>query len=381
MAASSQYHRGAAAPPSHYHALSNDHEHLYTGLATSWNSSHGPLSRAPAGSALLQRFSPSAHRPPAHYVDYSGPSDYVGSNPQQQWPPAYNRSASQAWSPNVNENSFASRSLSYSEADDRSPAPQANTHSQPSRQHDNTDPSQGAHHEHHAATVSTGIYRHRRALTSCENAVMASNAPAFPVDAPTLAPLLNYANPNMHVSPTHVLPHVAATWAPAPNTEISSVAPQHAFSHPVDALPSDVALGGPGPLPGSAWSMPSSGPDNATAVVYEQLPETTQLWPVEPDPHQFGHMHSILPNPVPHGTTVTRGRRAQPKKTAAKVPAAFVARQQKSKVSKRRGPLDEQGRQKTHNMRKLKMSCLRCRFYKSGVGADLARLLLLTNAH
>jgi len=56
-----------------------------------------------------------------------------------------------------------------------------------------------------------------------------------------------------------------------------------------------------------------------------------------------------------------------PKKKTAKVPSSFVERQEKMKVSKRRGPLQEKQREKTHTMRKTKRICVRCRFYKSGV--------------
>jgi hypothetical protein len=59
--------------------------------------------------------------------------------------------------------------------------------------------------------------------------------------------------------------------------------------------------------------------------------------------------------------------RPQPRKKAAKVPSSFVERQEKLKVSKRKGPLQERQREKTHTMRKTKRICVRCRFYKSGV--------------
>lgn len=59
--------------------------------------------------------------------------------------------------------------------------------------------------------------------------------------------------------------------------------------------------------------------------------------------------------------------RPLPKKKAAKVPSSFVERQEKLKVSKRKGPLQERQREKTHTMRKTKRICVRCRFYKSGV--------------
>ncbi len=59
-------------------------------------------------------------------------------------------------------------------------------------------------------------------------------------------------------------------------------------------------------------------------------------------------------------------RRPGTKKKVAKVPSSYVERQEKMKVSKRRGPLQEKQREKTHTMRKTKRICVRCRFYKSG---------------
>lgn len=59
-------------------------------------------------------------------------------------------------------------------------------------------------------------------------------------------------------------------------------------------------------------------------------------------------------------------QRSVPKKKISKVPSSFVERQEKLKVSKRKGPLHEKQREKTHTMRKTKRICVRCRFYKSG---------------
>ena len=70
----------------------------------------------------------------------------------------------------------------------------------------------------------------------------------------------------------------------------------------------------------------------------------------------FSNTAGLLPPP----------QRTQSKKKAAKVPSSFVERQEKLKVSKRKGPLQEKQREKTHTMRKTKRICVRCRFYKSG---------------
>lgn len=116
--------------------------------------------------------------------------------------------------------------------------------------------------------------------------------------------------------------------------------------------------------------MLSSGPNNTTSPVYEQVPDGQPEWPsMESQPENSGHLY--LPPPsnqlqrvVP---TPRAARKTVPKRVLARVPAAFVERQEKVKVSKRKGPLDEASRQKTHQMRKDKATCLRCRFYKSGV--------------
>lgn len=372
MAASSQYHRGAQPPHSHYHALPGNHEHLYADLATSWNSSPAALSRSPAGAVLLQRFSSPAHRsPPAHtgYLDYSGSSaDYVNPNPlQPQWPHAYSRSPSQPWGPSFNDQTFPSRSLSYSDPDGRLPVPHD---SRPARQRDNADPTpaQRPPEDHHGLAMNLSLHQQAApSLTPRDTLAVLPSPTAFPPEASTLAPLLNYASPGMHPPPQNLSSQVAATWASTSGTHLSSVAPQHTFAHPGPVTSPTMNMDTQTPLSNATWAMVSSGPGNSTSVVYEQLPETAQLWPSEPEPPHLGHVHHVLADSTYHESTSSRVRRAQPKKAAAKVPAAFVARQQKSKVSKRKGPLDEEGRQKTHNMRKLKMSCIRCRFYKSGV--------------
>lgn len=113
---------------------------------------------------------------------------------------------------------------------------------------------------------------------------------------------------------------------------------------------------------------PSETP-NAPAM-YERPPNVGQDWPVAEAPvdHQLyaphhapvDHLDRTPSQPIAHP-------RPLPKKKAAKVPSSFVERQEKLKVSKRKGPLQERQREKTHTMRKTKRICVRCRFYKSGV--------------
>ncbi|KAL5374154.1 hypothetical protein PMIN03_007504 [Paraphaeosphaeria minitans] len=360
MAASSQYHRGATAPHSHYHALPGNHEHLYADLATSWHGSHGGFSRAPAPSALLQRFSSPAQRPPAHY-DYGGSSDPVNPNLNQpQWPATYTRAAPQEWNPDFNESSLSSRSLSYSEADGRQhPLPLADP--RPPRQYENapTVPLSSPAHEYRPQDNL-----HEPHVTA--DAAVVPNAPPFAANAGTLAPMLNYANSNMHVSPTHASTQVAVTWAQEPHSDSSPVAPRHTFAQHSHALPQDLVLGSQAQLPDTTWAMVTAAPSTPTPAVYEQLPDTAPLWPTEPASQDYTHQQHVLANPALHEVDALRGKRSLVKKTVAKVPAAFVARSQKSKVSKRKGPLDEQARRKTHEMRKQKSACIRCRFYKSG---------------
>jgi hypothetical protein len=62
--------------------------------------------------------------------------------------------------------------------------------------------------------------------------------------------------------------------------------------------------------------------------------------------------------------------RPSTRRKVAKVPSSFVERQEKLKVSKRKGPLLDKQREKTHTMRKTKRICVRCRFYKSGVSTS-----------
>jgi hypothetical protein len=104
--------------------------------------------------------------------------------------------------------------------------------------------------------------------------------------------------------------------------------------------------------------------------VYERLHDVDQDWAVAE--RQSDHVPFTQPQvSVDHmhrnNVQLLAHHRPPPKRKAAKVPSSFVERQEKLKVSKRKGPLQERQREKTHTMRKTKRICVRCRFYKSGV--------------
>ena len=112
-----------------------------------------------------------------------------------------------------------------------------------------------------------------------------------------------------------------------------------------------------------------------TTVDHVSAPIDRQ-WPgphMPADQDVYGHHNGALISP----TNVSllhlpnSSHKSAPKKKAAKIPSSFVERQEKMKVSKRKGPLQEKQREKTHIMRKTKRICVRCRFYKSGVRPKL----------
>lgn len=104
-------------------------------------------------------------------------------------------------------------------------------------------------------------------------------------------------------------------------------------------------------------------------TVYEAPQNMRREWNVAeaPPEQELYSQHQVPVEHVDRATQLLAQHRPTPKKKAAKVPSSFVERQEKLKVSKRKGPLQERQREKTHTMRKTKRICVRCRFYKSGV--------------
>ncbi|CAN9433077.1 unnamed protein product [Alternaria alternata] len=103
-------------------------------------------------------------------------------------------------------------------------------------------------------------------------------------------------------------------------------------------------------------------------TVYEAPQNMRREWNVAeaPPEQELYSQHQVPVEHVDRATQLLAQHRPTPKKKAAKVPSSFVERQEKLKVSKRKGPLQERQREKTHTMRKTKRICVRCRFYKSG---------------
>jgi hypothetical protein len=150
------------------------------------------------------------------------------------------------------------------------------------------------------------------------------------------------------------------------------IGPQRYPDHTSNALVSgDLTANHTHQAHSSATPWPVAGTDEVVARpstfhdVRDEDPEW-DLIPAQPNHAAYDHhaqsLHSAGASTLALGT-----RRPSAKKRVAKVPSSFVERQEKLKVSKRKGPLKEKQREKTHTMRKTKRICVRCRFYKSGV--------------
>ncbi|KAI4632219.1 uncharacterized protein J4E87_001691 [Alternaria ethzedia] len=101
------------------------------------------------------------------------------------------------------------------------------------------------------------------------------------------------------------------------------------------------------------WPMNPVETSNAPTV-YEPPQTMSREWAVAEAPPDH-ELYARQPVPVDQTTThLLAQHRPPPKKKAAKVPSSFVERQEKLKVSKRKGPLQERQREKTHTMRKTK---------------------------
>ncbi|KAF2036377.1 hypothetical protein EK21DRAFT_52534, partial [Setomelanomma holmii] len=89
----------------------------------------------------------------------------------------------------------------------------------------------------------------------------------------------------------------------------------------------------------------------------QNLDQQWSLPPPQPDQEQYAPHQAQYDYPPSASTHLQGPRRFSTKKKAAKVPSSFVERQEKLKVSKRKGPLQQEQREKTHTMRKTKRIC------------------------
>lgn len=160
----------------------------------------------------------------------------------------------------------------------------------------------------------------------------------------------------------------STAWATA-----STLAPtehQHYVAHTDSALSAGVIASGPINTQGTQWPSTTAVGVLPTPAVYGHAHAQQQQWPpVQAVSNQQVYELENVPadDPAPESPTYQQGiKRVGTKKKAAKVPSSYIERQEKMKVSKRKGPLQEKQREKTHTMRKTKRICVRCRFYKSG---------------
>jgi hypothetical protein len=366
MAASSQYHRGAAATVnSHHRQISGGHEHMYANLATAWNGPHG-FARVGAPSAYLQR-----------YIDYyAGPSDYVNPQPpaQHAWPTSHLPTATQPWTGPPDATSYPARQLSYADDEARATVPHASPtarqlHHESSAAHTvpYNGPGQiyqpvGMKHDHQPVRTSTDVVEH--GLTCHQGQVAAPTAPSFQPQAPNLAPLaslLNYPNSSLHVDPVSEPAQAPDNWPSIPTSDVSPTYPTQHPTHAATAVASDMVPSVQAHYAGSGWGMFDA---EASNTGYEQVQHPEPEWQLVETLHL---QHQDLASESLQLATLRDRRKVPPKKNLAKVTAAFTQRQRKLKVSKRSGPLPEASRLKTHKMRKERATCIRCRFYKAGV--------------
>jgi hypothetical protein len=134
-------------------------------------------------------------------------------------------------------------------------------------------------------------------------------------------------------------------------------------------------------------SAQASGPWTASSHVlrnFDRFHDLEPGWPsIEQQPqqgmlaHNVSHLDPVSPAdqgyrpPVSSTASTSTVRRHVSDGKLPKMPSSFVERQKKSKVSKRKGPLDKEKRENAHRRRQrgpgAKPPCTRCRFYKNGV--------------
>lgn len=160
----------------------------------------------------------------------------------------------------------------------------------------------------------------------------------------------------------------SAPWGNA--TILAPAEHQHyATTHTTNALSSGVISSGPLSIQSTPWPSANTAGIVTASAIYSQIQAQQQQWPPSqsaPDQKMY-ELDMSQAEPTPDPSSYAQGNKGPGgKKKAAKVPSSYVERQEKMKVSKRKGPLQEKQREKTHTMRKTKRICVRCRFYKSG---------------
>ncbi|KAF1944185.1 hypothetical protein EJ02DRAFT_432518 [Clathrospora elynae] len=355
MPTSSQY-RSAAQSHSHYQDFpTSNHDHLY-GLAATWQDpNHDSYAAGPSPAPFLHYTQAGVDSASLHqlHIPPAWSSGYVRQEPHDEWHHA------------GPEQSFASRSAApYADAERSAPVSHQN-------------PAVSRHYQHQQA-LEPG---HALPLSPQEDAFrgterfnalrLSSDSPANTVDPPfsnhaqRLPPVSQLAHPHTQTVPlhadngSHVPLHSAVAWD----------SHQQYPRHTGESLPGRVTATRHNSSSTASWPVVDPGETPAVPVVYERVQNNAQDWAVADAQHEHEPyaQHQVPVDPFKRTSAqILVHQRPPPKKKTAKVPSSFVERQEKLKVSKRKGPLQERQREKTHTMRKTKRICVRCRFYKSG---------------
>lgn len=198
--------------------------------------------------------------------------------------------------------------------------------------------------------------------------------PTFTTHVPNPPPLPRPSNSRSQITPLHVnssernlqLP-AAVAWEAGP--EIHSVEPHQYQGHASNALATSESANEHAHPSRASWPAAVSDVAPVLSTGFERAQDLNSQWSLtQPltEQEQFSRQTEYKYS-ASSSANVQSMRRPSTKRKAAKVPSSFVERQEKLKVSKRKGPLADKQREKTHTMRKTKRICVRCRFYKSGV--------------
>ncbi|KAF3008974.1 hypothetical protein E8E13_011486 [Curvularia kusanoi] len=370
MSTSSEYYR-SAHPHSHYQNFpSGAHEQDYADYLRTWQDTSHASYTGPSSVPLNL-----AHYPqPGLGSDYARPQQ---PHAQQTWHASYATPDVQVqqWNTCVNEQTFAPR-LS---------APYDIVEGGASVQHSAPNVARPYPHQHHQQPA-TATATHEQPLTSPDHAFrdtdrftalrITSESPATPA-APPFAHHVHRAHSIAHpaqlavseptAEQTHAVLQPSNAWGAAP--ALAPTDHQHYVSHTDSALSSGMLTSGPISIQSDQWPATSA----AVAVVpappfygHVQI-QQQQQWPALPAITDLTvYEHEGAQTELSSDPYAQNVRRTGGKKKIAKVPSSYVERQEKMKVSRRKGPLQEKQREKTHTMRKTKRICVRCRFYKSG---------------
>lgn len=145
--------------------------------------------------------------------------------------------------------------------------------------------------------------------------------------------------------------------------------------------PGMVMVPSPTSTTGSSWSFVSGLPSASVTPVFGPLPDSDSEYTFVHAPTESGvsttevarhaplHPAGRAGRPTANTAKVARGnRRAVSKQKKSIVPSSYTERQEKSTVSRRRGPLTHEKREKAAKMRKGdRRNCIRCKMYKVGV--------------